>query len=365
MNILVSFVHGYQDENVKVITSGLPCIVKLCVATKAIVQIYRLPFPRTPSDFNSPLISEMIRGESPLSSQELEFKRLPRFGVMGLVRDKNEVFAATWNGIWSLNQESLLPNYFITHRLINDPHGIAVKEDSIFSIVTALDLVVETDKRSGRILDYFSVDRSLNIIRDPSVLEFDWRFISKQERGAVGNWHFNNIEVKDNNIFLTSRLTSSLLEISRGEPKATLRTICWDTPVMIHDGKLFSDNSFGFTSVDGKLLLVNKPGFVDPTLTSMQESAFHYLMKRDLLCRSIRLGDILGRSINWCRGIEEVGDYLVTTLDGRYDQAMPYFSVGFLHRPTSTLDLVPVNYSIVEFGEALRYMTGFSVLEVQ
>ena len=83
------------------------------------------------------------------------------------------------------------------------------------------------------------------------------------------------------------------------------------------------------------------------------------------MCRSIRLGDILGRSINWCRGIEEVGDYLVTTLDGRYDQAMPYFSVGFLHRPTSTLDLVPVNYSIVEFGEALRYMTGFSVLEVQ
>ena len=250
----------------------------------------------------------------------------------------------------------------ISHRLVSDPHGIDVKDEKIYSIVTSLDLVVITNKITGKILDYFSIDRDLNIIRDEQVKEYDWRFISKQERGAVGNWHFNHIRISNNKLYLTSRLTSSVIEINESKTKATIRTVCWDTPIMLHDGKLLSNDELVFTSVDGKILIAKDATIMNSKMRGMNDRAFHSLMKRDMVNNSIRLGQILGKEINWCRGIEEYDGNYITTTDGRYDQEYPYFNITFVKKDGSNVDLVQVPYNLLEFPEQIRYMTGFSIL---
>ena len=61
-------------------------------------------------------------GERPKKEQVVSFKKLPRFGVMGLSVDGNNIFAATWNGVYCINKINFLETSFISNRLINDPH---------------------------------------------------------------------------------------------------------------------------------------------------------------------------------------------------------------------------------------------------
>ena len=358
--LIISFVHGYQNDNLNIQKTQVPALIRMDPITKEIKEIINLEFPRTPKDFFE--FKYEILGESPLSGQELEFKKLPRFGIMGLTHDDNHIYAASWNGIYKLSRKDLSMQGLISHRLVSDPHGIDVKDEKIYSIVTSLDLVVITNKITGEILDYFSIDRDLNIIRDEQVEEYDWRFISKQERGAVGNWHFNHIRISNNKLYLTSRLTSSVIEINESKTKATIRTVCWDTPIMLHDGKLLSNNELVFTSVDGKILIAKDAAKMNSKMRGMNDKAFHSLMKRDMINNSIRLGQILEKEINWCRGIEEYDGNYITTTDGRYDQDYPYFNITFVKKDGSNVDLVQVPYNLLEFPEQIRYMTGFSIL---
>jgi len=362
--ILISFVHGYRYDDIKIRREKLPCLITLDVKTGAPFGIHNLPFPRTPGDFFKEETSELIRGEPPLPRQKMEFKKLPRFGVMGMDQDSSMVYAATWNGVYEIQKDQMRVRSFLSHRLINDPHGICVSKGKLYSVLTALDLVVITEIKSGKILDYFSVDRNLKIVREPQILKYDWRFISKQHRGAVGNWHFNFVRVSGDKIYLTSRLTSSVLEVDYLSNNVALRTVCWDTPVMIHDGRLFKDGNLVFTSVDGKILIAKPAGKLKSGISSMSEKSFHKHMKRDLVNVSIRLGALLGREINWCRGIEDCdGDY-ITTLDGRYDQSRPFFNIAFVNKESKKVKCVKIPYSMVDFPEQIRYMTGFSVLKM-
>ena len=358
--LIISFVHGYENDNINIQKTQVPALIRMDPVTKEIKEIISLEFPRTPKDFLE-FTYEML-GEKPLPSQELEFKKLPRFGLMGLTNDDDHIYAASWNGIYKFNRKDFAMEGLISHRLVSDPHGIEVKDEKIYSIVTCLDLVVVTNKITGEILDYFSIDRNLNIIRDEQVMEYDWRFISKQERGAVGNWHFNHIRISNNKLYLTSRLTSSVIEIDESKTKATIRTVCWDTPVMIHDGKLLSNDELAFTSVDGKILIAKNAAKMNSKMRGIKDNAFQRLMKRDMVNISIRLGQILGKEINWCRGIEEYDDSYITTTEGRYDQEYPYFNISFVKKDGSDVDLIKVPYNILEFPEQIRYMTGFSIL---
>tara|TARA_B100000767_G_C19777695_1_gene543698 strand:- start:404 stop:1507 length:1104 start_codon:yes stop_codon:yes gene_type:complete len=358
--LIISFVHGYQNENLDIQRRQVPALIRMNADDKEIIEIINLEFPRTPKDFLE--FSNKILGENPLPGQVLEFKKLPRFGIMGLTFDENHIYAASWNGIYKLNKKDYRVEGLISHRLISDSHGIDVKDNKIYSILPSLDLVVISDKVSGEILDFFSIDRELNVIRDDEVLAYDWRFISKQERGAVGNWHFNHIRVSNDKIYLTSRLASSVIEIDQYRTKATIRTVCWDTPVMLHDGRLLGDDELVFTSVDGKILIANDAKKKKSEMHGIEDTAFHLLMKRDMVNTSIRIGDILGKEINWCRGIEEYNGKYITTTDGRYDQEYPYFNIAFVQKDGSHVDLVQVPYTLLEFPEQIRYMTGFSVL---
>ena len=131
---------------------------------------------------------------------------------------------------------------------------------------------------------------------------------------------------------------------------------------MLHDGKHFNNDELVFTSVDGKILIVKEATKMSSRMTGLKDTAFHSLMKRDMVNISIRIGEILGKEINWCRGIEEYNDKYITTTDGRYDQRYPYFNIAFVKKDGSNVDLVQVPYNILEFPEQIRYMTGFSIL---
>jgi len=361
--VYVSFVHGYHNDDVLISRNEIPCLLSIDPDRKNILDTRSLFFPRTPEDFYSPLISSYIIGSHPKMDELTSFKKLPRFGLMGLAQDDQFLYAAAWNGIYKLELSDLSLSGFITHQLISDPHGICINEGRLYSILTALDLVVITELATGKVLDYFSIDRELKISRDKSVEKYDWRFISKQHRGAVGNWHFNHIEIHNNKILLTSRLASCLVEIDLSTLDASLRTICWDTPVMIHDGRIFDNEDIVFTSVDGKILIANHPDKINSSISSMSNENFHSLMKRDLVNTSIRLGSIIGREINWCRGIEDIGSEYITTTDGRYDQDHPYFNIAFINKENKSVKFLKVGYELVDFPDEIRYMTGFSILK--
>ena len=209
------------------------------------------------------------------------------------------------------------------------------------------------------------ITRDLQIKKLETESEFDWRFISKQARGAVGNWHFNNVVLREEKIWLTSRLTSSMVEIDLKDMKAILRTFCWDTPVMIHDGEYIEDDKIIHTSVDGKILISGSPKSVKSNMPSMKESGFSSLMQRDFISRTIKLSEVFGKEINWCRGIAMNSEYFFTTIYGRYEQDVPYFSICRIKEKSDysiVTKTLKVDYKILENPENIRYMTGFSLI---
>jgi hypothetical protein len=362
---IVSFCHGYQNDDIEIKRDKVPALLLVSGKNRSIASVKSLFFPKVHDDFFKPIISKNLMGEMPLKSSPVSFLRLPRFGVMGIVVQNDLVYCATWNGIYILNRSDLSEKAFLSHRLICDPHGIAIQGDSLFTVLTSLDLVVITNLKTGEIEDYFSIDRNLRIVRDKKVVDFDWRFISKQYRGAVGNWHFNHIRLEGDKIFLTSRLASCLAEIDLKKESCRLRTVCWDTPVMIHDGIQANTGEIVFTSVDGKILICDKPEKLQSPLKDFHHKEFHPLMKRDYVNSSIRLQKILGREVNWCRGIYDNDTEFITTIDGRYDQEMPFFSVCFVSKEdNSQINFCNVGYELLDFPDKIRYMTGFDIEKI-
>ena len=56
---------------------------------------------------------------------------------------------------------------------------------------------------SGKILASYTIKDNLAVVKnDPSIMKFDWRFITKQRRGPTGNFHFNFIRVEKNYVYL-------------------------------------------------------------------------------------------------------------------------------------------------------------------
>ena len=363
-SIICSFCHGYRDESViQEKRVKIPSILYIDPSISSIQEVVSLYYPRLPKDFSESNLGCPIVGNLPDNSSA-QFKRKPRFGIMGLSRDEaGGFYAASWNGIYYFDGIGTEPSSFITHNLINDPHGIAVDGDYIYSVLTPLDSLVCTNRSTGNVEWAVRFDRNLNCISLSEELNYDWRFIGKQNRGAVGNFHFNNVVVREDKLWLTSRLTSSVVEFDPSNSKAILRTFCWDTPVMIHDGENGPNNSIVFTSVDGKILETNSPQYLQSSMPSMKEEGFVEFMQRDLITRTLKLSEIKGHEINWCRGYLYVDPYHITTLYGRYDQSTPYFSIFKINSadPTDFSEL-KVSYDLLDYPSEIRYMTGFSII---
>jgi len=357
--LLVSFVHGYKNDSLQVKRNEVPCLLSINPHSKYVDNIIESFFPRSPEDFFHPLINDLVVGELP-DSKTSNFTRLPRFGLMGLACSGDFILAASWNGIYKLHRDSFALDSFISNRMMNDLHGICVIGNSVFSVLTSLDTIVETDIMTGKVINHFSISQNLEITVEPQLLDYDWRFIGKQHRGAVGFWHFNHITYNDEKLLITSRLTNSVVEVCLANMKARLRTVCWDTPVMIHDGR-WLDGDLVFTSVDGKILICNEIDKINSDLKSMEFHRAHNLMRRDLVNKSIRLGELQSKTVNWCRGIEFFEDYYITTTEGRYDQYAPFFNVTFVGKNDCSIEHIKVPYELLEFPDQIKYMTGFAV----
>ena len=161
--IVVSFVHGYKDLNYRIDNEKLPALWVHQSSNQSFV--YKYPFPRNVSDFYN--YKSIISGNMPLQSAE-DFKKLPRFGLTGLVQYKNYLYAGSWNGVYEISKYDLSLKRIITNNMMNDMHGIWVDENFIITILTGKDTIVLSDF-NGKIIDHFTIANDLTVFKNPDL----------------------------------------------------------------------------------------------------------------------------------------------------------------------------------------------------
>lgn len=332
----------------------LPALAKIDSSQQI---VFRYPFPRTPTDFRNG--SFELVGEMPLET-EVEFSRLPRFGLTGLSHFEGKIFAGSWNAVYQINPMSGALEKLISNRFMNDLHGIAVGNLGIVTVLTGFDTVVISDFE-GRVIQTLTINNDLTVDRDFPHDSIDWRFVGKQFRGSTGVWHFNNVEIVGTSIHLTSRNASSVVVVELGARLAYLSSISHLTPVLIHDGVRYGKQIF-FTSVDGKVLIAANWDEALFESGAVETGARDAPFRRGLISRVLRLSDSdFGREPNWCRGIAVDDESIIVTVDGRYGSDLSFGVVEIDHKGTFREE-VRLPWSDIGSESQLRYVTGFDVL---
>jgi hypothetical protein len=349
--ILTSFVHGYQDLSLDISGEHLPALWEV---SDEVSRQHSYPFPRNPGDFS--YIQHVLAGKMPLSGVE-DFKSLPRFGLTGLHVHGDYVYAGSWNGVYELRLDSLELNRFISHHLMNDMHGIHAGDDYLITVLTGKDTVVLTDY-DGNVVDYFSITSDLRIVKEEGLTQYDWRFLSKQFRGATGYWHFNYIQKFGDEIWLTSRNANAFVVVNLEQRKVNLRLMNLSTPVLLHDG-LFHNGRYYFTSIDGKIIIAedSRTSSFNPREAIETVGLFN----RDLVTKVIRLNETqLGREPNWCRGIACSDDVMMVTIDGRYDSELSFGVLG-IRESGEVVAHHRLKWSEIGDESKIKYVTGFDL----
>lgn len=354
-DVLVSFVHGYQNLDIGLPPGDKPALWRFRNGEST---YFNLPFPRAPEDFHA--LGKTLVGELPRPDTE-PFKKLPRFGLTGLAKTKNHVFAGSWNAVYRFNRSNLALEAIVSNRLHNDMHGIYADESEIITILTSKDTIVRCD-HEGKVIDHFFVSNDLSIGKDSSVDEHDWRFISKQFRGSCGYWHFNYVQKFGDEIWLTSRNCSSFVVVDTKKKKAWLRLMNHTTPNLLHDG-IRHGNKYYFTSIDGKIIIAEHHSTAKEAEANWENPGNLELYKRDLITRLIRLNETsLGREPNWCRGIDVANGKIFVTIDGRYDSDLSFGLLAVEETTQKVLLNERLSWSQVGNEKDIRYVTGFDVL---
>lgn len=284
-----------------------------------------------------------IVGEVPLVRSS-RAGTVPRFGFTGLQLVGNDLLAGAWRGLYRLDAKTLEVKNFITNRYTSYLHRFYADKNEIIFIVPQKDMLVRMG-HDGAVRDVLTIDRSLLVEQCDKNSRRDWRFINKMLPGGSGFFHFNHVQKIGSDIYLTSRHLGSFVVLSPGGRRASLRTINYCTPSMVHDGDFFR-RKFYFTSVDGKILIVSQP-------PKSSDNNYHY----DLQCEVVRLGK---KERNWCRGIKVTRDAIYTTVDGRYGTDLS-FSVLALDWEYNKLWRRKLRWSTVGREKDLRYVTGFDI----
>jgi len=351
-NILVTFVHNYNDQNIRLKSDEVPALWQI---KNKVSNYYNYPFPRIPSDFEE--IENLIKGEMPLPTTP-NFKRLPRFGFTGIQEYGDYVYAGSWNSVYKIRKKDLKLDNIISNHLMNDMHGIYVDKDIVGTILTGKDTIVFSN-HEGEIIDYFTIKNDLKVVKDEKIEKYDWRFISKQFRGSTGCWHFNFIQKFGNELWLTARNTNSFVVVNLKTLKAHLRLMNFFTPALIHDGKL-KNGKYYFTSIDGKIIIAEEAS--KASFQAREEIKKIHLFDRDLLTKTIRLNETeLGREPNWCRGIDIKDDLLFVTIDGRYGTDLS-FGLLVLNEDGKVFENHRLRWSDIGDESKIRFVTGFDVL---
>lgn len=348
MKLVCTFVHGYEGEFHP--NKPLPALI---VDDGERSQFFEYDFPRNPAEFRKTSLN--ITGEGPLDSAK-NFEALPRFGFTGLSDDATYLYSGSWNGVYRINKEDYQCESLITHRLMNDLHGICVDRNTLYTVLTGKDTIVLTSMK-GEVLATYTVSNDMSVMKDDQqLLSHDWRFISKQFRGATGLFHFNHVQVKGREIWATSRNLGCFVVIDMDTCKAYLRTINQKTAVLLHDG-IYKNGAHYFTSIDGKVLISSDEDTHNPR-DKFDEVV---LFNRDLNSKIIRLEETeLGRAPNWCRGIDVDQDMIATTIDGLYGTDLS-FKLLVIDHEGRMLKLKEVRWSEIGDEDHLRYVTGFDI----
>ena len=350
--IVASFVHAYNDLEYKVEKENLPALLINDSSNKASVHNY--PFPRNITDFYDH--KSIISGIMPLQNAE-DFKKLPRFGLTGLAQNGNNLYAGSWNGVYEISKSDFSLNRIITNQMMNDLHGIWVDEKYIITVLTGKDTILISDL-DGKIVNHFTIKNDLTVSKDIDLENVDWRFLSKQFRGATGIWHINYVQRFENEIWLTARNLGAIIVVNIKTLKAHIRTINQKTVVMLHDG-LYYNNEYYFTSIDGKIIIASEAKNAKFNPREEFESLDNF--SRDMICELIRLEETeYGRKPNWCRGIACNKDEIYVTVDGLYGSDLSFGLLGFKRTGTKIFE-TRLNWHQIGKVEFLRYVTGFDV----
>ena len=353
--IAVSFVHGYEDLNYKIESEKLPALWVHDTSGKNCV--YNYPFPRNVSDFDN--YKSIISGNMPLQGAK-DFKKLPRFGLTGLSQYKDYLYAGSWNGVYEICKYDFSLKRIITNHMMNDMHGIWVDEKYIITILTGKDTIVLTNF-NGQIINHFTISNDLTVFKDTNLENIDWRFLSKQFRGATGIWHFNYVQRFGDEIWLTARNLGAFIVVNIKTSKAYIRTINQKTVVLLHDGLRYN-NEYYFTSIDGKIIIASESK--NSKFNPREKFDGLENFSRDLVSQLIRLEDTeFGKQPNWCRGIACYKDEIYITIDGRYGSDL---SFGLLGVKRSGEKILESRLKWKEIGkiDKLRYVAGFDLLLV-
>jgi len=355
-NIIVSFLHGYEDLKLNIPGEQRPALWKLDNDNEN--KVFSYYFPRNPQDFKQ--VMNVFEGVKPLSNAK-DFKKLPRFGFTGLQKFNNNIYAGSWNSIYEIDDKTYSLKTIISNQLMHNIHGLHVDENGIIYSLSSKDTVVHCDF-NGNIINHLSIGNDLNVRHLPELEKIDWRFLSKMHQGSSGYWHINHVQRFGNEIYLTSRTTSCFIVLNLITQKAYLRTMNFFTPNLIHDGLSYKSNYY-FTSIDGKIIIAKEAG--DSTWDVQKEIANEiFLFNRDLVTKVIRLEETsLGRKPNWCRGIACINDRIYVTIDGRYDTDLS-FGLLELDINGTIYSNQRLKWSEIADESKIRYVTGFGILDV-
>lgn len=352
MKQIVSFVHGYTNLKKNIVDKKRPSLVLFEDGKKP--RVFNYFFPRTPGDFNNIKFS----GAKPFKDAK-SFSKMPRYGFTGLSKNKTSIFCGSWNSIFEIDIKTYELKNIITNNLMNNLHGICVDKKKLFFTLSSNDTVVICNLK-GKIIDYFSITRDLNVIQDKSILKKDWRFESKQQTGSTGYFHFNYVTKIKNTLWLTSRNLNCFILVNLKKKKASLKTMNLSTPALIHDGVHYKGQIF-LTSIDGKIIVANEANNKVIQQNRHKLKNLNYY-NRDLITKIIRLSNILKREPNWCRGIKIINQKAYVLIDGRYDTQLKFSLLKLDMNKQKMISIRNFNWKTVASIKSLRYCTGFDLL---
>ncbi len=350
--IVTSFVHAYNDLDYKIEKEKLPALWINDSSDKKLILKY--PFPRNISDFYD--YKSIISGTMPLQSAKI-FKKLPRFGLTGLAQYGSNLYAGSWNGVYEISKSDFSLKRIITNHMMNDLHGIWVDEEYVITVLTGKDTIVLSDF-DGKIINHFTIGNNLKVLKNIHLENIDWRFLSKQFRGATGIWHINNVQRFGDEIWLTARNLGAIIVVNIKTLQAHIRTINQKTVVMLHDG-LYYNNEYYFTSIDGKIIIASDAK--NAKFNPREEFDSLENFSRDMICEVIRLEETeFGRQPNWCRGITCNKDEIYVTVDGLYGSNFSFGLLGLKRTGKKFLE-TQLNWHEIGQLDQLRFVTGFDI----
>jgi hypothetical protein len=280
--------------------------------------------------------------------------------LTGLAETSDHILAGSWNGVYRIRKSDLKLEGIVSNRLMNDMHGIWADENCIVTVLTGKDTVVISD-HNGEIIEHFTVKNDLTVVTDEALGIVDWRFLTKQFRGATGLWHFNYVQRFGDEIWLTSRNLGAFIVVHLTTRKAHIRAINQKTVVLLHDGLKHKDEYY-FTSIDGKILIAAEAASASFEVREVSDNID--LFNRDLVCELIRLDETdFGREPNWCRGIACKDDVIYVTVDGRYGSDLSFGLLGLKRNGEKVLER-RLSWGDVGAQDDLKYVTGFDLLAI-